>query len=131
MNEMAFGLKVAEHLSASARAVDPTITRRLRAARVRAIELHVEAVPRSATARRRFSDRLARWGIRLGFAPALRSAALAAAMLVLFVLGGQWAEQVHVDAVQAVDAALLIDDLPIEAYLDPEFRAWVARELQS
>ncbi|MGL1834599.1 DUF3619 family protein [Rhodocyclaceae bacterium SMB388] len=122
MNEMAFGLKVAEHLSASTRQLDEDILRRLYSARARALELQC---PKGLVARLTGNG----LGLRLRQAlfPQLRSVALAMALVGVFIIGDHWATLSRVEAVQQVDAALLIDDLPIEAYLDPEFRVWLAR----
>lgn len=126
MNEMAFGLKVAEHLSASIRQIDGDTLRRLHASRERALELQC---PEGLVARLTAKG----LGLRLRQAlfPQLRSTALAMALVGVFVVGHYWATLIRVEAVQQVDAALLIDDLPIEAYLDPEFRAWLARGSRS
>lgn len=127
MNEMDFGLRVAEHLSASNRALDSRVLERLRNARIDALAVH------AVGSRGGFGAVLLalRVRFRIALSPAISSSAMALVLLALFFGGGQWSSTHRTDAVQAVDTALLIDDLPIEAYLDPEFRAWLARESQS
>lgn len=127
MNEMGFGLRVAEHLSVSNRALDERVLERLRRARQRALAVS------DARSRSRLSDVLLAWRVRLRLvlSPATSSSAMLVVVLALFFVGGQWSDSQRFEAQQAVDTALLIDDLPIEAYLDPEFRAWLARESRS
>jgi hypothetical protein len=124
---MGFGLKVVEHLSASNRALDSRVVERLRVARTRALAVH------DAGGRGGFAEVFLAWRVRLRLAlsPAMSSSAMLLVVLALFFGGGQWSNSHRIEAQQAIDTALLIDDLPIEAYLDPEFRAWLARESRS
>jgi hypothetical protein len=123
MNEMAFGLKVAEHLSVSTRQIDDRIALRLRAAREQALAVQRPPVWWSGLSGRALGLRL-----RFALAPGLRSLVTVLVLLAIFVGGDRWTTASRVESLQQVDAALLIDDLPIEAYLDPEFRLWLARD---
>lgn len=123
MNEMAFGLRVAEHLSVSTRRIDDRIASSLRAAREQALAVQRPRVWWSWLSGRALGLRL-----RFALAPGLRSLVTALVLLAIFVGGGHWSTASRVESLQQVDAALLIDDLPIEAYLDPEFRLWLARD---
>lgn len=127
MNEMGFGLRVAEYLSVSNRTLDGRALERLRVARTRALAVS------DTGSRGSFSDDLQAWWVRvrLAFSPVTSSSAMLLVLLALFFAGGQWSSSHRFEAQQAIDTALLIDDLPIEAYLDPEFRAWLARESRS
>lgn len=124
MNEQDFGRKVAAHLSASARELDEGLVERLRAAREQALAVQ------------RPSGRLSRLfggnaGFRLRFPGALRPLAISVALLAVVVGGDYWSTWARVSTLQEVDTALLIDDLPIDAYLDAEFKAWVQQESRS
>jgi len=124
MNEQEFARKVAAHLSASARELDDGVVERLRAARERAL-----AVQRPARGLSRFFG--GRVGLRVRLPAALRPLAVSVAILAVVVVGDYWATWARVMTLQEVDTALLIDDLPIDAYLDAEFKAWVQQESRS
>lgn len=127
MNEAEFAWKLAGHLSASTRDVDARATRRLRGARAGALAVQRrESVGLVASSGRGMALRL-----RLGLVPVLRTATVAALVLGVFVTGQQWTSTSRVSANEDIDAALLIDDLPIDAYLDRDFKAWVFRESRS
>ena len=123
MNEPEFAVKLATHLSAAAHELDDELAQRLHAARERA--LAAQGRP----------GRLARFfsvgGAPLAFSPALRSAAAMLALVLAVIVGDYRATWERVSTLQEVDTALLIDDLPIDAYLDTEFRAWLQRESHS
>ncbi|NMG28495.1 DUF3619 family protein [Aromatoleum evansii] len=123
MNEEAFARKVAAQLSVAARGVDGDVADRLRLARERALAAHRPALPsvgaRIASALRRL------------FPPMMRPAAVAAAILVAVLAGDYWTTWLRVNEMEEVDTALLIDDLPIDAYLDSNFKAWLQDDSQS
>lgn len=127
MNEAEFGYKLAGHLSVSSRDVDAKVTEHLRRARVGALAVQRQHSlwPLVSTGR----------GVALrlhfGLGSALRSLAMAMVVLAVFGVGQHWSEASRISAHEDIDAALLIDDLPIDAYLDRDFKAWVLRELQS
>lgn len=116
--------RVALRLSAGARDVDDRIAQRLRLAREAALAAHRPAPASRWLARVRI-------GIEGLVAPALRPAALAVALLALVLAGDHWAMLSRVDSLQDVDMALLIDDLPIDAYLDTDFREWLREDSRS
>jgi hypothetical protein len=126
--EARFGVRVASMLGERAQSTAPDIGERLRFARE-------QALTRAQAARRQ---------VQLATAPVLvsrgRSAALAsplgwwfklgsAAPLALLVLGLAGIAHVHdkaqIAAVAEVDAALLSDDLPPDAYTDPGFAEYL------
>lgn len=126
MNDEMFVRRIAGHLSAAARDVDPVVGERLRHARDRALQ-----VQRKKGLFTIFLDHAFALRVRFALVPALRSSAMAVALVALFLGGDYWTTVSRVTALQEVDAALLMDDLPIEAYLDPDFRAWLSRESHS
>lgn len=126
MNERDLARRIVGGLSASAHGVDASVVERLRGARERAL-----AVQRPARPYGGWSQRLR--SLRMGWlrAPALRTAVAVLAVLAVFVAGDYWSTLSRIDERQEIDAALLMDDLPIDAYLDPEFKAWLSHESQS
>lgn len=122
--EREFAQRVALRLSAGARDIDARVALRLRAAREAALAAHRPA---------RGARRLARLRLRIEgwLAPAWRPAALAAAILAVVLAGDHWSMLSRVDSLQDVDMALLIDDLPIDAYLDRDFREWLRDDSRS
>jgi hypothetical protein len=126
MNEVDFARRVSGTLCAATREVDAAVAARLRSARERA--LTQQRPPRSWSA---LADRAALLRPRYARTGALRQTIMALALLVVFVAGDYWATLTHINDLQEVDAALLMDDLPIDAYLDPDFRAWLSRESRS
>ncbi len=125
MNEDLFAGRVAAHLSAAARGVEGVAAERLHTARMRALDAQRGAGLSSMVRDRAVGLRMR---VRLAFMPGLRTAATVMALLGLFLVGDYWATVSRVAELREVDAALLMDDLPIEAYLDPDFRAWLSRE---
>ena len=123
MNEADFTRRVSAHLSASARNLDGDVVERLRAARERAL-----AARRPAG---KFGVLSGRTGLRARSWRVLRPLAMSVAVLAAVIVGDYWATWAHVATLQEVDTALLIDDLPIDAYLDTEFKAWVQHDSRS
>jgi hypothetical protein len=124
MNEEEFAHRVAGHLSVSARNLDDGHSARLRRARERALALRRQA--------RGVSGLLAgRSALRSFFPPMLRPAGLIVAILAAVVAGDYWVTLSRVSTMQEVDTALLIDDLPIDAYLDADFKVWLQQESRS
>lgn len=111
MNEEELARRMAGVLSASTRDIDERVTARLQAAREAALDA------------RRMPSR-AREGARsmLGRRAVLAAATVAA---LLMAVGGYWLMAGGDPDVEALDAALLTDDLPIDAYLDQDFKAWL------
>lgn len=127
MNEAEFGYRLAGHLSVSSRDVGATVAQRLRLARVGAL-----AVQRQQNLWPLISSgQGVVLRLRFGLGAALRSLAMVMVVLAVFGLGQHWREAARISAHEDIDATLLIDDLPIDAYLDRDFKAWVLRELQS
>jgi len=120
-DEHRLGRRVAHLLSESAARVDPAVLDQLRLARQRAVALrkrsHFDLIPH------RFD-----WGM-LG--AGLRSALTAMLVLAVFAAGDYFNRQHTLAQRSEVETALLADDLPIDAYLDQGFRAWLQNESRS
>lgn len=124
LDEREFARRIAFRLSVGARDLDERVAERLHAARMTALSAQRPMQGVRPFARLRLT-------LQNTFAPALRPAALAVAILALVLVGDQWSMLSRVDSLQDVDMALLIDDLPIDAYLDAEFREWVQDDSRS
>lgn len=126
--ENRLGLRVTTRLSAGAHSLPHDLSERLRVARehalLRARRLRqAQAVPAAAAHWLPQGNVAAAqgpsWGLRLA----------SAAPLVMLVLGLVFIQHLHrqaeIHAAADVDAALLADDLPPEAYRDPGFVAYL------
>jgi hypothetical protein len=121
MNELQFGDKVRQVLNRGAEP-DAHALQRLRAAREQALaRKRAERAPALAWAgnigdsRRRTID----FWLRL---------ALPAALLVIGLAGVySWQQKQKLADVAELDAQLLSDDLPIDAYLDKGFELWLSK----
>ena len=121
MNEPQFGNKVRNLLNQSL-SVDPGVTERLRAARERALARQ-RAEPAAALAwADNVASRVDGWG----------SLALRILVPLALLIGGlagiySWEQNQRIAEVEDIDAQLLTDDLPVEAYLDRGFHNWLNR----
>jgi hypothetical protein len=120
MNEMQFGNKVRQVLNRGLAGVQPATAERLRAARERALaRQRVQISPTLAWADN-LVGRVGGWG------GAAWRVLLPLAMLVLALVGLQyWQQHQRVEEIEEIDAQLLTDDLPIDAYLDRGFQNWL------
>jgi hypothetical protein len=119
MNEQQFGNKV-RHLLNQGLELDPAKRERLRAARAQALERQrPEPVPAL-----RWADNV--FGSFDGWRALSARVLLPVAVLVLAVSGiYTWQEKRRVAELVDIDAQLLTDDLPIDAYLDRGFQNWL------
>lgn len=122
-----FGLRVAARLSAGAEALPHDIGERLRVAREQALARRKQPV---AVTRVRAAGAVSRRGSTLtlgfgddglGFWGRLSSAALVVLLAAGLVAINVMQEDDRTTEVAEVDAALLTDDLPPQAYADPGF----------
>jgi len=106
--------------------LDPAISERLRAARERAIGLQprevavAQIVGTDGTARLGLGDESHPWRMLL-------------AVLTLIIGMGisyYWNSFDQASEFEEIDSALLADDLPPKAYLDPGFQAWISHYAQ-
>jgi len=122
MNEQQFANKVRGALDQATLRVDPVIVERLRAARERALEgRRPERV--SALA---WADNV------LGGIGGLGGLWLRLVLPAIFVVLSvaaiyTWQQKQRLAEIEEIDAELLTDDLPIDAYLDRGFEAWLKK----
>ena len=121
MNEQLFASKICQVLDRATH-VDPSIAERLRAARERALEARrLERAPALAWA----DNVLGSFGGQSGLWLRL---VLPAFLVVLSVAGiYTWQQNQRLAEIEEIDAELLTDDLPIDAYLDRGFEAWLKK----
>ena len=118
MNEQDFQHRIRQHLNVSARNVSPPVADRLLQARQRALSRQKQTVRKLSLAGlgQTLSEHILPHG----------RTTLAMILVILLALGsGLLGEWQHVADLEEVDSALLADDLPIDAYLDRGFDAWV------
>jgi len=122
MNEPQFGNKVRQILNEGSRLDDSTLGR-LRDAREQALK-H-QRIEQPATGLAWAGGLLGRFG---GFAGISFRLVLPLAVLVggLLAIHG-WQQNLRVAEVEEIDALLLTDDLPLDAYLDKGFEAWLKK----
>jgi hypothetical protein len=121
------GLRIASRLSVVADGVPHDIAERLRVAREQALQR--ARVVRAAAPARAAAMQVSQGSIALGSPDSwwLRLASILPLVMLLvgFLLIGHLHEQAEIHAAAEVDAALLADDLPPEAYGDPGFLAFL------
>ena len=125
MNEIKFANKVRQALNEGAR-VDTRIAERLRAARERAIaNRKPEREPALAWARSTAVGVIGGFGGFGGFSVRLLlpTALLVAGLVAIY----SWQQEQRAADVEELDAQLLTDDLPIDAYLDRGFETWLKK----
>ncbi len=121
MNEQDFQHRIRQHLNVSARNVSPPVADRLLQARQRALSRQKQTVRKLSLAGlgQTLSEHIMPHG----------RTTLAMILVILLALGsGLLGEWQHVADLEEVDSALLADDLPIDAYLDRGFDAWVQND---
>jgi len=125
MNEIKFANKIRQALNEGAR-VDTRIAERLRAARERAIaHRKPEREPALAWARSTAAGVIGGFGGFGGFSVRLLlpTALLVAGLVAIY----SWQQEQGAADIEELDAQLLTDDLPIDAYLDRGFEAWLKK----
>ena len=120
MNDMQFGNKVRQVLNRGLAGVESGTAERLRAARERALaRQRPEPSPAMAWA----DNVLGRVG---GWGGVAWRVVLPLAMLALALATVQyWQQNQRSAEIEEIDAQLLTDDLPIDAYLDRGFQNWL------
>lgn len=123
-NEYEGTLKIRQALENSALNIDPAIIARLAKARSIALEHQTVAITKLS---------LAGIGLSLGDIVLPRARMfLAIAGLTLGIVGTYyWNAFEQADENEEVDSALLADDLPVDAYTDQGFQAWLDHSSQS
>ncbi len=140
MNESHIARKIKDVLDAGL-GLTPEASARLRVARERALERHRAPVAVSATAGASTGGGSGRTGVLIGGSPhqLLTRIVLPAAILVAAAFGlQQWQDTQRaarslaqqVAEIEEIDSGLLTGDLPIKAYLDEDFQAWLKRSAE-
>ncbi len=124
-DEIRFANKIRQALNESAR-VEARVAERLRAAREQALAARKpEHEPALAAARASAAGLLAGFGGLGGFS--LRVVLPALLTLAGLVAIFNWQQDRRAADIEEIDAQLLTDDLPIDAYLDKGFEAWLKK----
>ena len=124
MNEQHFAYKVRQHLNRGLHELPTTTVDRLAAAREAALASQKQAVRQTALAmagsfvQHHFEN--------LRFRQLLVTLALAAGV----VTSAFWLADMHISEQGAIDSELLSDELPIGAFTDKGFAAWLDRTSQ-
>ncbi len=127
MNELHFGLRIRQYLNRGARDIEPAYAERLRAARELALTrqkapaavhfpAHVGAGPAFTHPFHSF---------RLPFAASPRHALLALFFCIGATVGLYCYSDYRIREAEEIDIALLADDMPVEAFVDKGFEAWL------
>ena len=121
MNEQLFANKICQVLDRATR-VEPIIAERLRTARERALDARrIERTPALAWADNVIGSIGGQSGLWLRLV-------LPTLLLVASVAGiYTWQQNQRLAETEEIDAELLTDDLPIDAYLDRGFEAWLKK----
>jgi hypothetical protein len=118
MNEMQFGHRIRQILNQGI-TVEPDIAQRLAQARNRALERH-SAEPAMA-----WADNVTG---SIGWAGIALRVLVPLALLIAFAGAVYtWQQNQRAAEIEEVDALLLTDDLPIDAYLDRGFQNWLKK----
>ena len=123
MNEQQIGYRIRQHLNQGLDDLDAGKLTRLKAAREQALARQRVAsrVPLVAWA----DNVVGRWGGPASLVPRML---LPMAVLILGLIAvNQWRETQVAAEIEEIDAAVLTSDLPLDAYLDKGFDAWLKR----
>ncbi len=121
MSEQQFGSRVRQALNQGLR-LDADVSARLKASREAALaRQRPERSPRLAWAGD-FVGSLGGWG-GVSVKVVLPSVMLVAALAGVYT----WEQNQRIAEVEEIDALLLTDDLPVEAYLDRGFQDWLKK----
>jgi len=117
MNEQHFAYQVRRHLNQGTATLSPSVLERLAAARTQALA-HQRVAAHAPI--------LAGLGFNLHFDQLRPKHLLAALALAIGLSSGMfWQAQEQVNELEEVDSALLSDELPLDAYTDQGFAAWL------
>jgi hypothetical protein len=127
MNEQELAKQIVQHLNSGLGQIKQGTLYQLQSARKAALDRH-KAVPQSAL--------VPVWAGNIAFkishSPYFNARNLfAVGLLVLGLLGaGYWQVVLQGNDIADIDASLLSEELPIDAYLDSGFEAWLKRSSQ-
>lgn len=120
MNEERYAYRIRQTLNLGLKDIPPAASRRLEAARHLALARQKQAEPQLVTAGA---------GIlsfrKSPYIPYIKQILAVAALLLGMWISFYWHSVQYVTELEAVDSALLSDDLPPDAFLDNDFFEWL------
>lgn len=119
MNELHFAYKVRQHLNRGLHELRPETAARLAASRESALSCQRQAVRQSALVTAGHFAQHYYDGLRV------KQILAAFFLLVFLAVSAFWIADQRVSEIGAIDSALLADDLPIGAFTDKGFAAWL------
>lgn len=126
MKELQFGSRLGRLLNDSLPTDDETVAR-LRAAREQALARQRAEQPHTAPAMAYQSAGPGSGERPLPLLFSLRTLAALALLAVAWVSVYSWQQAHQIAELEEIDAQLLADDLPLDAYLDQGFGAWLKK----
>jgi hypothetical protein len=120
MNEERYAYRVRQALNFGLKEIPPATSRRLEAARHLALARQKQAEPQLVMAGTGMSSFLTG-----PYIPYLKQILAVAALLLGMWISFYWHSVQYVTELEAVDSALLTDDLPPDAFLDNDFFEWL------
>ena len=131
-HEEQFAREICRALDGGLADLDPVVSERLRAARARALAAHAVMAEKAAGATNIGAGGTATLGHGDPEAEHHPWRTLFAILMLIIGMGATyyWNGFAEADANEEIDSALLSDDLPPRAYLDPGFQAWLSHYTQ-
>jgi len=119
MNEEHFAYKVRQHLNRGLQELSPETLERLAAARQEALSCQKQTASQSVLATAGSFVQYHYDNLRI------KQVLTALALFLCVIFSTYWMAERDVDELGAIDSALLADDLPIGAFTDKGFDAWL------
>ncbi len=129
MNEQELAGEIVQHLDRGLGDIKQGTLYQLRSARLSALDGHRE-VPQRVFGLAWAGGLTSYFGDGGYFNLNVRRLVLAALLLLGSIGAVYWQISIQGNDIAAIDASLLTDDLPIDAYLDRDFEAWLKRSSQ-
>lgn len=121
MNEERYAYRVRQALNHGIQDIPQAASRRLEAARHLALSKQKQAEPALITA----GENLHAFHLNSTYTPYLKQFLAIVALLAGMWISFYWHSFQYVNELEDVDSALLVDDLPPDAFLDNEFFQWL------
>jgi Protein of unknown function (DUF3619) len=121
MNELQFAYKIRQHLNRGLYVLRPETASRLAAARQNALACQKQAVSQSVLAAAGSFVQFQLENMRI------KQVFISLALLLCVVTAAFWTADYRIAELSAIDSALLTDELPIGAFTDKGFDAWLKR----
>ena len=119
MNERHFAHKVRQHLNRGLYELPPATEERLAAARQMALAHQKQAIAQSILTTGNFLH------FHIDIPPHYKQVIAVLALAIFGMLATVWLADQRVNELSAIDSALLTDDLPVKAFTDKGFNAWL------